>query len=165
MSWPCRPSSTGTLGSGVIPPGPYSCRASACTVVALDSRTWGTALAPSGDFLVRTSFWLWNGLAVWLAVCSTRSIELSLVSWSRLYIVPTCQLVASPMLFSWACLRASPLWLADWPSPWQFLLLPPPPGGMVGSICFYRRGPHDETRLAAWGRWRLSPVCPVSCCF
>ena len=69
-----------------VPPGGYFCRALAYTVAALVSRICGKALAPSCNFLVRTSCWLRNGLAVWLVVRSTRSIELISVSyWRSLY--------------------------------------------------------------------------------
>ena len=141
----------GTHGPGAVTPGAYSCCGLARTVIALDSRTWGTALAPSGDFLVLTSFLLWNGLAVWLPVRSARSIELSLVSWSRFYIVPTCPLVAPPMCFRRACLRLGSL--ASQPRFPRLLLF------LVLSLACSGPSRGSHHRLAPLV---LTPLCPVT---
>ena len=63
----------------------------------------------------------------WLAVRSTRSNELSS---SPCYIVLVHPPAAPPVPFRLADFRASPFRLADWPSPWRFLMLPPPSGLM-----------------------------------
>ena len=66
----------------------------------------------------------------WPAVRSTRSNELTPMSSSPCYIVPVHPPAAPPVPFRPADFRASPFRLADWPSPWRFLMLPPPSGLM-----------------------------------
>ena len=56
-------------------------------------------------------------LAGWLAVRSTRSIELISMSSSPSYIAPVHPLVAPPVLFRPTDFRESPFWPTDWPSP------------------------------------------------
>ena len=159
--WPCRPSSTDTRVSGVVPPGACSGHAFAYTVAAPDSCTWGRALALCCDFLVRTSCWLRNGLAVWLVVRSTRSIELISVSyWRSLYstnpstggATHALPLGLHPGESILARRQALPLAVTDasTPSAWNGMIDPLLPTGVYG-------GPSP----ASWGHWHFGCVPPV----